>query len=156
MRWQQGRATIDNMLGAGQLERVTPSREYAERLLAQARAHLALATAGESADVDPVGSYQLIYDAARKSLAAVLENQGLRATSRGGHIAVLDAVRAQLDPPLGTTLRPFDRMRRMRNEAEYPRDDRPSVTAADVGRDQAHAGAFIELAERVLDQMSAY
>jgi len=76
MKWQQGRATIDAMLGAGQVERSPPSREHAERLLAQARAHLALATGGES--------------------------------------------------------------------------------AADVRRDQAHAEAFIELAERVLDQMSAY
>jgi hypothetical protein len=32
------------------------------------------------------------------ALAAVLENQGLRATSRGGHIALRDAVSAQLDP----------------------------------------------------------
>ena len=44
----------------------------------------------------------------------------------------------------------------MRDEAEYPRDDRPSATAADVRRDQAHAKAFIEVAERVLEQMSAY
>ena len=108
MRWQQGRARIDGMLAAGQLERVTASREHAERLLAQARAHLALATAGSSADLDPIGAYQLLYDASRKALAAVLENQGLRATSRGGHVAVLDAVRAQLDPPMGrrSALRP--------------------------------------------------
>jgi len=156
MRWQQGRARIDGMLAAGQLERVSASREHAERLLAQARAHLALATAGSSADLDPIGAYQLLYDASRKALSAVLENQGLRATSRGGHVAVLDAVRAQLDPPMGAALRPFDRMRRMRNAAEYPRDDRPPVTVEDITRDQEHAEAFIELAERVLDQMSAY
>jgi hypothetical protein len=156
MRWQQGRDKIDGMLAAGQLERVTASREHADRLLAQARAHVALATTGQSADLDPVGAYQLLYDAARKALSAVLENQGLRATSRGGHIAVLDAVRTQLDPPLGAALRPFDRMRRTRNESEYPRDDRPPVTAADVRRDQVHAEAFVELAERVLDQMSPY
>jgi hypothetical protein len=57
---------------------------------------------------------------------------------------------------MGATLRPFDRMRRTRNESEYPRDDRPSVTSADVVRDQVHTRAFIELAERVLDQMSPY
>jgi hypothetical protein len=156
MRWEQGRARIDGMLATGQLERVTASREHAERLLAQARAHLALATSGDSADLDPIGAYQLLYDASRKALSAVLENQGLRATSRGGHVAVLDAVRAQLDPPMGAALRPFDRMRRMRNAAEYPRDDRPAVTAEDIRRDQEHAEVFIELAERVLDQMSAY
>ena len=156
MQWRQGHETIDDMLRAGQLERVSASRDHADKLLAQARAHLALAATAEAADLDPVGAYQLVYDAARKALSAILENQGLRATSRGGHIAVLDAVRAQLDPPIGATLRPFDRMRRMRNEAEYPRADRPSATAPDVRRDQANAAAFVDLAERVLDQMSPY
>ncbi|WP_371791797.1 hypothetical protein OG285_20430 [Streptomyces sp. NBC_01471] len=33
----------------------------------------------------PWARTNLIYDAARKALAAALENQGLRATSRGGH-----------------------------------------------------------------------
>ncbi|WP_236808213.1 hypothetical protein [Amycolatopsis albispora] len=67
-------------------------------------------------DSDPEGAYTLAYDGARRALAAVLQNQGLRATSRGGHIAVYEAVRAQLDPPLGSTLRPFNRMRIRRNE----------------------------------------
>lgn len=156
MRWQQGRGRVEDMLRAGQLERVPPSREHAERLLTQARAHLRLATAGDAPEIDPVGAYQLVYDAARKALAAILENQGLRTTSRGGHIAVLDALRAQLDPPMGATLRPFDRMRRMRNDAEYPKDDKPPATADDVRRDHANAVAFIELAARVLDEMSPF
>ena len=156
MKWQQGRETIRDMIQNGQLERVPPSRDHAEKLLAQARAHLHLATAGDAPEIDPVGAYQLVYDAARKALAAILENQGLRATSRGGHIAVLDALKAQLDPPMGAVLRPFDRMRRMRNEAEYPRDDKPSATATDVRRDHATSVAFIDLALRVLDEMSPF
>lgn len=147
---------VDDMLRAGQLERVPPSREHAERLLAQARAHLHLATSGDAPEIDPVGAYQLVYDASRKALAAILENQGLRATSRGGHIAVLDALKAQLDPPMGAALRPFDRMRRMRNDAEDPRDDKPSATADDVRRDHVNAVAFIDLAVRVLDEMSPF
>lgn len=99
MRWQRGRDTLDAMIGRGELERVPASRDHADVLLGQARQHLNSARA--IASVDPVGGYQLLYDAARKALAAVLENQGLRATSRGGHIAVRDAVTAQLDPPLG-------------------------------------------------------
>ena len=55
--------------------------------------------------MDPTGAYQLVYD--------------------GGHIAVREAVLAQLDPPLGRILRPFDRFRRRRNEAEYPAVDPP-------------------------------
>lgn len=44
---------------------------------------------------DLSGAYQLAYDALRKSTASLLAVQGLRATSRGGHIAVQDAVLAQ-------------------------------------------------------------
>lgn len=110
MRWGQGREAIDGMLTRGELERVPASRAHADVLLTQARRHLA--SAGAIAATDPAGAYQLLYDAARKALAAVLENEGMRATSRGGHIAVRDAVSSQLDPPLGAVLRPFDRLRR--------------------------------------------
>ncbi|MFE9421519.1 hypothetical protein ACFYNO_01000 [Kitasatospora sp. NPDC006697] len=106
--------------------------------------------------IDAVGAYQLLYDAARKALVAVLENQGLRPTSRGGHIAVLEAVSAQLDPPLGATLRPFDRMRRRRNQAEYADLEAPRIEAQDVTNDVPKVQAIIELAQRVLDEMSPF
>ncbi|MQY14859.1 hypothetical protein SRB5_50350 [Streptomyces sp. RB5] len=99
MKWQQGRAMLDGMLTRGELERLPASRIQADNLLEQSRNHLAAAEAITA--IDAIGAYQLLYDAARKALVAVLENQGLRPTSRGGHIAVLDAVSAQLDPPLG-------------------------------------------------------
>lgn len=154
MRWMQGREQIDAMVAAGQLERVPPSRQHADTLIGQARRHIELARTG--ADTDPTGAYQLLYDASRKALASILENQGLRATSRGGHLAVLDAVTAQLDPPLGQSLRSFDRMRRRRNSAEYPRVDTPGITSEDVHKDLAKAEEFLALATRVLDQMSPY
>jgi hypothetical protein len=122
--------------------------------MGQANQHIHAAQAIES--IDPTGAYQLLYDAARKALSAVLENQGLRATSRGGHIAVLDAVSAQLDPPLGGILRPFDRMRRRRNQAEYPSGDSPGFGADDVGRDLPKVQDIIDTAGKVLDQMSPF
>jgi hypothetical protein len=105
---------------------------------------------------DPEGAYALAYDAARKALAAVLENQGLRATTRGGHLAVYRAARAQLDPPLGNVLRPFDRMRRQRDAQEYPSFDAPALTAEDVLEDVAKAEQIIDLAARALDEMSPF
>lgn len=84
MRWGQGRAAIDGMLSRGELERVPPSREHADLLLTQAHQHLKSAEAVMA--IDPTGAYQLLYDAARKALGSLLENQGPRATSRGGHI----------------------------------------------------------------------
>lgn len=67
---------------------------------------------------DPDAGYLLAYDTARKALTAVLENQGLRTTSRAGRIALIDAVTAQLDPPLGATLRTANRMRTRRNRID--------------------------------------
>lgn len=154
MQWQQGRADIEHMLAEGQLQRVPPSRTQADRLLEQARSHLRSAAA--ISNDDPAGGYALTYDAARKALVAVLENQGLRPTSRGGHLAVYEAVRAQLNPPMGGTLRPFNRMRRLRNDAEYPPSEGPELTSADVTDDLDKTAALIEMAERVLDQMSAF
>ncbi len=150
----QGRDQIDAMLASGQLERVPPSRDHADALLTQAARHLDLARSGHLKD--PTGAYQLLYDASRKALASILENQGLRATSRGGHLAVLEAVTAQLDPPFGQALRSFDRMRRRRNSAEYPRRDTPEITPDDVLQDLTKAERFQVLAAKVLDQMSPY
>jgi hypothetical protein len=124
MRWEPGRSVIDALLEARDLERVPPSAGHAAELIGQARKHVA--SAQRIADDDPAGAFQLLYDAARKALCAILENQGLRSTSRGGHIAVLEAVSAQLDPPMGRVLRPFDRLRRQRNNAEYLRQDAPT------------------------------
>ncbi|WP_203973185.1 HEPN domain-containing protein [Planotetraspora silvatica] len=142
------------MLARGEVERVAASRAQADELLDQARKHMA--TARLAMESDPIGAYQLLYDASRKALCAVLENQGLRTSSRGGHIAVYEAVSAQLDPPLGQNLRPFDRMRRRRNEAEYPRLESPRFSADDVRADMVKVETIVEIAANVLDQMQPF
>jgi len=154
VRWQQGRELLDGMIARGELERVPASREHADLLMAQARRHLS--STQLIGQTDPAGAYQLLYDAARKALAAVLENQGLRATSRGGHIAVREAVSAQLDPPLGGILRPFDRLRRRRNQAEYPSAGGPGFAADEVDRDLPKVREIVAAVDKVLDQMSPY
>ena len=98
----------------------------------------------------------MLYDAARKTLTAILDNQGLRPTSRGGNLAVYHAVRAQLDPPMGKTLLPFDRMRRRRHDVEYPPAGAPELSAEDVTDDVAKVITLLELAQRVLDEMSPF
>ncbi len=86
------------------------------------------------AEADPDGGYTLLYDAARKSLAAVLQVQGLRATSRGGHYAIQEAITAQFTkPPPRDAFRPFGRLRRTRNQIEY--GDISAITADDVRAD---------------------
>jgi hypothetical protein len=155
-RWTQGRAVIDQLLAQHRLQQVPPNRNYADRLIETARRHLV--SAGSTADDDPDGCVALLYDAARKALAAVLANQGLRPTSDGGHLAIYDAVTAQLDPPLGKILRPFDRLRRQRNQAEYPPSDKPvpELDPTDLMQDIAVAGRIVDTCAQVLGQMPVY
>jgi hypothetical protein len=154
VRWNQGRATIEKLIADGELQRVPPSREHADQLITQARKDLS--SAELLRDSNPKRAYESLYDAARMALTAVLENQGLRATSRGGHIAPYSAVAAQLDPPMGTVLRPFDRMRRTRNRSEYPSFTTPDVTADNVRADLSDATAIVDICENVLAEMSPF
>src|ERR1035441_6707538 len=118
MRWNPGRATIEQILQARQFDRVTASRDFADRLIGTGRTKLV--TAARDAQDDPDSAYEALYGAARLALVAILENQGLRPTSKGGHIATYEAVRAQLDPPLGKIIKPFDRLRIQRHAVDYP------------------------------------
>jgi hypothetical protein len=99
VRWNQGRATIEKLVADGELQLVPPSRERADQLITQARKDLS--SAKLLSDSNPKRAYESLYDAARMALTAVLENEGLRPTSRGGHLAPYSAVAAQLDPPMG-------------------------------------------------------
>lgn len=124
MTWQRGCDDIDRLLAAGELEQVTPSPDVADRLLADAEAHIGLAAHGT--DSDPAGALQLSYDAARKAAAALLATQGLRATTRGGHIAVLEAARAQFNDKGGVAVfGQINRVRRRRHDSEYPLGGHP-------------------------------
>lgn len=102
------------------------------------------------------GSFTLAYDAARKALTAILVNQGVRAGGDGAHAVLLEAVLAQLDPPLGVTFRPFSWMRPQRNHTQYPAPEHPVARAEDVEEAMPAAKAVIDAAAKVIDQMPAY
>jgi len=128
MTWAHGKAEVQKLVDDGELELVEASTDVAARLLADADAHLRLAAKGT--DDDPAGALQLSYDAARKASAALLAVQGLRGTTRGGHIAVIDAVRFQFNDRGGVAVfGKINRLRRRRNATEYPSADSPGVTA---------------------------
>lgn len=153
-RWEQGRATIDALVAERRLERVAPSRDVADLLLEQSRQHLA--TAAAVAERDPTAAFQVAYDAARKALAAILANQGLRPRGEGAHAVLLTVALAQLDPPMGRDLRHFDWLRRTRNGAEYPLPDTPPVTVDDVKDALPLAQVIVAIAERVIPSMPVY
>ena len=155
MRWNQGRTEIDKLIADGELQRVPPNREHADQLLMQSRKDLA--SAELLLDSNPKRAYESLYDASRMALTAVLENEGLRPTSRGGHIAPYSAVIAQLDPPMGAILRPCDRMRRTRNRSEYPSFTTPDVMPDNVRADLPVAESIVEVCGSVhLAEMSPY
>ncbi len=150
MTWERGRAEVEQLIAGGEVERVIPSVDLASRLMADAAAHVTLASTG--VEDDPAGALQLSYDAARKTAAALLAVQGLRSTTRGGHIAVMDAVRVQFNDRGGMEV--FGRLhglRRLRNRSEYPDEESPGVNEGDARQALETAIAVIDAAERLLD-----
>jgi hypothetical protein len=152
--WTRGRDEIVGMLQRRELTQVVADTELAERMLSTARQHLFSAEA--LARTDPHLAYAALHDAVRKSLAALLQIQGLRATTTGGHLAVQHAARAQFGASMGAILRPVDRIRTTRHESEYPttttwidedsvQDDLPAATAVVDAADKAlrHLSPFI-------------
>ncbi|TQL02348.1 hypothetical protein [Cellulomonas sp. SLBN-39] len=150
--WAQGITTVDTLVGQGQLERVPVNADAAASMIAQARRHLVSAETLAPSDV--VLAYDALHAANRKALTAVLLAQGLRPTRAGGHTAVHEAARAQLDPPLGKVVAPYSRIRRIRNAGDYL-DDITSTTE-DVLADLPLCRAIVDAAAKVLGHMPPY
>jgi hypothetical protein len=151
--WPTGIETIKELIAAGNLEKVAPSLEAAHGFLLQAAGHID--SAHSIANTDPTGAYSLLYDAARKSLAAVLQAQGLRATTKGGHYAIQEAINAQFtQPPPREAFRPFGRLRRNRNQVEY--EDATPITAEDVDADIAVVRTMHAVAEHLVDALPVF
>ena len=151
--WATGRADVDDLVERGHLEKVAPSAANADRLIGEANRHLR--SAELLSEEDPAGAYDLLYAAARKSMAAALAVQGLRATSAGGHVAVEQAIAAQLGRA-GDVVRPFGRLRRTRNDADYPRIDSPELSGEDVVEDLPKARAIVEAMTRLIEHLEPW
>lgn len=122
-RWPRGEADVEGLLRRGELEHVTGGAADGSPLLAHAER--TAATAAGLIATDPCSAYVLAYDATRFACVSLLAQQGMRATTSGGHYAAERAVRAQFGPGF----RPFGDLRRRRNELEYPR--LPADTASE-------------------------
>ena len=131
-RWPRGEADVEELLRRGELEHLTGGAADGSLLLAQAER--TVATAAGLIAIDAHSAYVLAYDATRFACVSLLAQQGMRATTSGGHYAVERAVRAQFGPGF----RAFGDVRRRRNELEYPRLAWISTSSASEGR--SHAG----------------
>jgi len=112
--------TIAELLAQGRLDRIEADVDEARDLIRHAHAHLESAAAIMARD--PAGAYQLAYDAARKAVAADMSANGYRARADrpGAHAAVVDYAREALAGVASSqALERLDRMRRLRNRAEY-------------------------------------
>ena len=149
-RWQRGEAEVERLLHASELEHVTGATADGAPLLAKARR--TATTAGSLIQADAYSSYILAYDAARFACLALLAQQGMRATTSGGHYAVERAVRAQF----GDGFRPFADLRRRRNELEYPRLPADTATEDEAQQAVEVAERLISAADQLLDQLSFF
>jgi hypothetical protein len=158
--WNQGRDVIKRLLAGHELERVPPNREIAGRIIAKARQDVATAVKFRGDGRDAV-AHNLLYEAARRAMAAVLEVQGLRPDTRGDRRSyfevscaqvVCDAARAQFDPPHGAAVETLARLIREVTAAEYEFVPAPVITERDVRA----VTDVIDLAEGLLDQMPPF
>ena len=123
-----GNKSVTYLIQKRDLEMVEPNLHGALRLFDQSSAHLR--SASQLIDGDAGGSFQLSYDAARKSMTAILLIQGLRHTSQGGHLAVEHAMTAQF--PEIVDFAALRWMRPLRNQTEYPTPNRPTASYEDA------------------------
>jgi hypothetical protein len=89
-RWRKGEEQVTGLVEQRHLQQVAADSQTAAALLASAGRHVD--SARRTVDTDPEAAYALAYDAARKSATALLAHQGLRPTTSGGRIAVVDDV----------------------------------------------------------------
>lgn len=149
LTWVPG-TNVDFLVNDGRLEWVSPNLEFSRQLVDSAQKHIRSAQL-----VGDAGDYELAlsnaYDAARKALAAILADQGLRPTVRGGHVVLLELLRPQF-PDSREVLLGFDWLRIRRHGAEYPDPNQPPVNADDIHEAIKIADDVIDLSLRYLDQ----
>lgn len=149
-KWQMGEAEVQALVDRRDLELVTGAAADGAPLLTQAQR--TAATAAGLVQSDPYSAYVLAYDAARFACNSLLAQQGIRATTQGGHYAVELAVRAQF----GQGFRPFADLRRRRNELEYPRLPADTASTEEAQEAVEVTQRLIAAAGQLLDQLTFF
>jgi uncharacterized protein (UPF0332 family) len=151
--WPRGRDEILTLLDHEELTQVVADSELAQRLLAAARRHV---TSAETlCGSDPELAYAALYDAIRKAMSAMLQAQGLRPTSAGGHLAVQRAIHAQFGASMGALLRPVNRIRTTRHAVQYP-DAETYIDADQVRADLPAAVALVDAAAQAVAHLPVF
>jgi hypothetical protein len=149
-RWKRGEAEIEALIVAGNLQQLTGEAANGRRLLKKAA--VTLETAKTAIERDPDSAFVLAYDASRQAVTALLAHQGLRPTTKGGHYAAEQTVRAQFGPGF----RQFGALRRRRNELEYPELFGDNATVEEAAESTELAQAIITAAVGLIDQLGLF
>lgn len=149
-RWKRGESEVEGLLASGELQKLTGAAANGERLMEKSA--VTLTTARAAVETDPDSAFVLAYDSARQALTALLAHQGLRPTTKGGHYAVEQAVRAQFGPGF----RQFGALRRRRNELEYPERPGDDATQDEASEAVENADAILAAAQGLLDQLGIF
>jgi len=149
-RWARGEAEVEALLAGGDLQKLTGEAADGRRLLV--KASVTLDTARSACERDPDSAFVLAYDASRQAATALLAEQGLRPTTKGGHYAVERAVRAQFGPGF----RQFGALRRRRNELEYPERPGDEATTEEAKESIASAATIVAAAKALIDQLGLF
>lgn len=147
-----GNKSVTYLIQKRDLEMVEPNLHGALRLSDQSSAHLR--SASQIIDGDAGGSFQLSYDAARKSMTAILLIQGLRHTSQGGHLAVEHAMTAQF--PEIVDFAALRWMRPLRNQTEYPTPNRPTASYEDALQGLEAATRIVRAAQNLAREVEPF
>lgn len=124
------------LLELGRIEEIERDLTAALKKIEDSERHLE--SAEKIREGDPDGAYALLYDAARKSIDALMLADGYRvAKGEGGHVTTGEyAVGALSGHSHGSSVKHFDAMRRQRNKVEY---GTWHINASRVAEDLEHA-----------------
>ena len=150
MTWQSGRQEVNAALRARELQQVTGGQAAGDGWITDARRKHE--TARRISEEDPETAFVTAYDAARFALVGMLAQQGLRATQKGGHLAVEQAVRAQF----GSSFVTFSTLRRRRAELEYPSYPGEKVEEEELLDALRAVGEIIDGAARLLPHLTIF
>lgn len=142
--WSPGAEVVRDLIADGKISRLQGADAGVEGLMTRAGQQLTSARA--LLESDPVTAYVVAYDAAKHAGMALLAAQNLRATAQGGHIAVERALAAQFKGVFDT----FGRLRRRRNELDYPAGPEDSADTVEAERALRTATSLVENANRLL------
>lgn len=144
--WDSGRARVEGLIEQKWIARLNGADAGREGLMQRAQQQLASATTLLQAD--PATAYVIAYDAAKHAAMAVLSEQNLRPTAGGGHVAMEQVLAAQF----GGVFVGFGRLRRRRNELDYPSGDEDFADSFEAQRAITTATEIVNHAERILVQ----